>query len=91
MTIWYDILFIVKSVSKKQCNMQVDVAIDQLKGLTSIKILISTKEIAYEIEIEHKFNETHVISRKRQFDKNLDDESIIQSIEESFRIIILFT
>ena len=35
MTIWYDILFVVNSVSKnlQLKDMQIDVAIDQLKGL----------------------------------------------------------
>ena len=37
MTIWYDILFVVNSVSKnlQSKNMHIDVAIDQLKGLMS--------------------------------------------------------
>ena len=37
MTIWYDILFAVNSVSKnlQSKNMHIDVAIDQLKGLMS--------------------------------------------------------
>ena len=37
MTIWYDILFVVNSVSKnlQSKNMHIDVAIDQLKGLIS--------------------------------------------------------
>ena len=37
MTIWYDILFVVNSVSKnlQLKNMHIDVAIDQLKGLIS--------------------------------------------------------
>ena len=36
-TIWYDILFVVNSVSKnlQLKNMHIDVAIDQLKGLIS--------------------------------------------------------
>ena len=37
MTIWYDILFAVNSISKnlQSKDMHIDVAIDQLKGLTS--------------------------------------------------------
>ena len=37
MTIWYDILFVVNSVSKnlQLKDMHIDVAIDQLKGLMS--------------------------------------------------------
>ena len=38
MTIWYDILFVVNSVSKnlQLKDIQIDVAIDQLKGLIYI-------------------------------------------------------
>ena len=97
-TIWYDILFVVNFVSKSLQNVdvQIDVAIDQLKGLISFfenhrdnrftSSIISSKEIANNMEIELKFHEKRVIHRKRQFDENLDDERIIQFAEESFRI-----
>ena len=41
MTIWYDILFAVNSVSKnlQSKDMHIDVAIDQLKGLMSFFFL----------------------------------------------------
>ena len=65
MTIWYDILFVVNSVSKnlQSKDMQIDVAIDQLKGLISFFFLkyrenvftsamISSKDIATKMEIE---------------------------------------
>ncbi|KAH9745621.1 TTF-type domain-containing protein [Citrus sinensis] len=62
--IWYDILFAVNTVSKRlqKEDMQIDAAINQLKGLTSFfenyrensfaSAMISVKEIANEMEIE---------------------------------------
>ncbi|XP_058740955.1 uncharacterized protein LOC131613289 [Vicia villosa] len=96
MTIWYEILFAVNSVSKNmQSNdMCIDVAIDQLKGLVSFfekyrengfeNALISTKEIAIEMNIEPKFREKRIIRRKKQFDEIIDNE-VIKSPEESFK------
>ena len=65
MTIWYDILFVVNSVSKnlQSKDMQIDVAIDQLRGLISFFLkkyrengftsaMISSKDIATKMEIE---------------------------------------
>ena len=101
MTIWYDILFAVNSVSKnlQSKDMHIDVAIDQLKGLISfffkyredrfISAMISPKEIAIKMEIKPIFHEKHIIRRKKQFDENVNDE-ITQSAEESFRINCFF-
>ena len=64
MTIWYDILFAVNSVSKnlQSKDMHIDVAIDQLKGLISYfkgyrenglhLQWIHLKKIALEMKIE---------------------------------------
>ena len=65
MTIWYDILFVVNSVSKnlQLKDMHIDVAIDQLKCLMSFFFfknrkdgftfaMISSKDIATKMEIE---------------------------------------
>ncbi|KAK4586177.1 hypothetical protein RGQ29_023396 [Quercus rubra] len=96
MTIWYDILFAVNSVSKnlQSKDMHIDIAIDQLKGLISFlkkyredgftSAMISSKEIAIKMEIEPIFHEKHIIRRKKQFDENVNDE-ITQSAEESCR------
>ena len=97
MTIWYDILFAVNSVSKnlQSKDMHINIAIDQLKGLISFfkkyredgftSAMISSKEIAIKMEIEPIFHEKRIIRRKKQFDENVNDE-ITQSAEESFRI-----
>ncbi|KAL2989744.1 hypothetical protein AAZX31_11G155500 [Glycine max] len=73
MTIWYDILFAVNLVP-----------IEQLKGLLSFfekyrengfeNALISTKEIAFEMDIEPKVCEKRISRRKKQFDENVEDE-----------------
>ncbi|KAL4622082.1 hypothetical protein ACB092_06G271700 [Castanea dentata] len=97
MTIWYDILFAVNSVSKnlQSKDMHIDVAIDQLKGLMSFlkkyredgftSAMDSSKEIATKMEIEPIFREKRIIRRKKQFDENVNDETT-QSAEEYFRI-----
>ena len=97
MTIWYDILFAVNSVSKnlQSKDMHIDVAIDQLKGLISYfkeyrengftSAMNSSKKIALEIEIEPVFCEKCIIHKKKQFDENVHNE-ITRSAEESFRI-----
>jgi hypothetical protein len=87
MTIWYDILFAINTVSKtlQSKDMHIDVAIDQLKcfisyfknyrenGFTSA--MISSKEVATKMEIEHVFHEKRIICRKKQFDEIANDES----------------
>jgi hypothetical protein len=97
MTIWYDILFAVNSVSKnlQSKDMCIDEAIEQLEGLLSFfekyrengfeNALISAKEIAFEMDIEPKFREKRISRRKKQFDENVEDE-IVKSLQESFRI-----
>jgi hypothetical protein len=97
MTIWYDILFVINTVSKnlQSKDMHIDVAIDQLEGLISYfktyrengfaSAMISSKEIATIMEIEHVFRERRVSRRKKQFNEDANDE-ITQSAEESFRI-----
>ena len=97
-TIWYDILFAVNSVSKnlQSKDMNIDVAIDQLKGLMSFlkkkyredgftSAMNSSKEIASKMEIEPIFREKRIIRRKKQFYENVNDETT-QSTEEYFRI-----
>jgi hypothetical protein len=65
--------------------MHIDVAIDQLEGLISYfknyretgftYAMISSKEIATKMEIEHTFREKCIIHRKKQFDKNVNDKT----------------
>ena len=98
MTIWFDILFAVNSVSKnlQSKNMDIDNAINQLNGLVSffenyrkegfVSAMITTKEISNEMGIEPKFCEKRTIRRKKQYDENSDDGQIVKSGEESFRI-----
>jgi hypothetical protein len=97
MTTWYDILFAVNTVSKnlQSKDMHIDVTIDQLEGFTSYfknyretrftSIIISSKEIATKMKIEHTFHGKRIIHRKKRFDKNANDETT-QSAEESFKI-----
>ena len=69
--------------------MCIDEAIEQLKGLLSFfeqyrkngleNALISTKEIAFEMDIELKFRKKHISRRKKQFDENVEDE-IVKSL-----------
>jgi hypothetical protein len=47
--------------------------------------MISFKEIATIMVIEHVFHERCIIRRKKQFDENTNDE-ITQFAKESFRI-----
>jgi hypothetical protein len=44
--------------------------------------MISSKEIATKMEIEHAFHEKRIIHRMKQFDENANGESV----EKSFRI-----
>ncbi|KAL5184134.1 Zinc finger MYM-type protein 1 [Glycine soja] len=84
MNIWYDILFAVNSISMimQSKDMNIDVAIDHLRGLiTYLKnyrengfasALESTKEMTIEMDIEPKYNEKHqsisfIESRFEQF------------------------
>ena len=75
MVIWYDLLFSVDSMSKnlQKEDTHIDTAIDQLKGIIYffenyredglVPAIISAKEIACAMKIEHKFNEKRVIRR----------------------------
>ena len=97
MNIWYDILFAVNTVSTnlQSKDMHIDVAIDQLKGFISFlesyrengfySALISSKEIALEMEIEPVFREKRKIFRKKQFG-DTSENAVTLSAEESFRI-----
>ncbi|KAK4729464.1 hypothetical protein R3W88_022452 [Solanum pinnatisectum] len=71
MTIWYDVLFVVNSISKnlQSKDMHIDVAIDQLRGLVSFlktyreevftSAMILAKKIALEMNIEPIFRKKH--------------------------------
>ncbi|KAM3684352.1 hypothetical protein ACJW31_11G037600 [Castanea mollissima] len=97
MTIWYNIVFAVNSVSKtlQSKDMHIDVAIDQLKGLISYfkeykengftSAMNSSKKITFEMEIETVFREKHIIHRKKQFDEIVHNE-ITRFTKEYFRI-----
>jgi len=101
MNIWYNILFAVNSMRKnlQSKEMCIDEVIEQLKGLLSFfekyrengfeNALISSKEIAFKMNIETKFREKRIRQRKKQFDKNIDNE-IVKSLQESFRINYFF-
>ena len=77
MTIWYNILFAVNSVSRslQSTDMHIDIAIEQLKDLLSFfekyredgfaSAIISSKEIASEMKIEPKFHDKRIIRRKK--------------------------
>ena len=97
MTILYNILFAINSVSKNSQSkgMHIDVVIDQLKGLISYfkgyrenglhLQWIHLKKIALEMKIEPVFHEKRIIHRKKKFDENVHYETT-RSAEESFRI-----
>jgi len=101
MTIWYDILFAMNSVSKnlQSKDMCINMAIEQLKGLLSFfetyrengfeNVFISAKEIASEMDVEPKFREKRTSRKKKQFDENIENE-VIKSPQESFRIDYFF-
>nr|KYP34700.1 hypothetical protein KK1_044329 [Cajanus cajan] len=75
MTIWYDIIFVVNSVSK---NLQMY----RENGFENA--LIFAKEIAFKMDVESKFCEKHINYKKKQFDESVENE-IVKSIQESFR------
>ena len=76
MTIWYDILFTVNSVSKnlQSKDMCINMAIKQLKGFLSFfetyrengfeNAFISAKEIVSEMDVEPKFCEKRISREK---------------------------
>ncbi|KAI8541987.1 hypothetical protein RHMOL_Rhmol08G0104100 [Rhododendron molle] len=95
MIIWHNLLFVVNVVSKtlQSKDMQIDVAIDQLKGLLKFlgnyrengfaEAMTEAKEVAVQMGIEPMFEEKRIVCRKRH--KN-DVEEVRQSAEESFRV-----
>ncbi|KAL6126146.1 hypothetical protein ACLB2K_074197 [Fragaria x ananassa] len=97
MVIWYELLHAINTVSKilQAENMDIDVAIEQLKGLLLFvqdyresgfdKAMVEAKRMASDLGIEAVFREKRVIRRKRQFDEISSDE-VTQSPEESFRV-----
>ena len=100
MNIWYDILFAVNFVSKimQSKDMNIDVAIDHLRGLITyvknyremiLHLLESIKEMTIEMDIDLKFNEKRKIHRKKHFDDIVSDE-IAYSIEDSFHVDSFF-
>ncbi|XP_042410187.1 zinc finger MYM-type protein 1-like [Zingiber officinale] len=97
MVIWYKLLYEINIVSKflQAENMDIDIAIRQLKGLISSlqefresgfdQALIEAEHIASEMGIEPIFREKRIIRRKRQFDE-INSEEVTQSPKESFRV-----
>lgn len=98
MNIWYEILFVVNSVSESLQleNMHIDLAMDKLKGLFSYfknywengfnSALYLSKQVAVEMEIEPTFRKKRVIHRKKQFDEIDENAEEVKSAEESFKI-----
>ncbi|XP_020247479.1 uncharacterized protein LOC109825149 [Asparagus officinalis] len=97
MIVWHNLLFAVNYVSNflQKEDIQIDIAIDQLNGLILFfekyrengfkEAITEAKKIASEMEIEVVFREKRIIRRKRQFDENATEETIL-SPEESFRV-----
>ena len=97
MVIWYNLLFVVNTVSKflQREDMQIDVAIENLKGLIAfleryrdvgfMEAMVEAKEIASTMGIEPVFVEKRIVCRKKQFDEDVSEE-VNQSAEESFRV-----
>ncbi|KAL2957242.1 hypothetical protein AAZX31_18G134100 [Glycine max] len=100
MNIWYDILFVVNSVSKilQSKGMHIDVAIDHLKGLiTYLKhyrengfalALEFTEKMAIKMDIEPKFCEKHqsINSIETRFEQFLQYETIFGFLFDSKKI-----
>ena len=94
--IWYDILFAVNTVSKslQSANMQLDVAVQQIKGLVTYltkyqdtgfhSAMNTAKEIASAMDVEQVFKQNRNRRRKRQFDYESRDEGML-SAEQAFR------
>lgn len=97
MIIWHNLLFATNVVSKilKAEDMDIDTAINQLKGLISffenyretgfLEAKIEATEIANTMGVEPVFPEKRIIHRKKQFDES-SSEDVLQSAEECFRI-----
>ena len=97
MVIWYKLLQYINIVSKflQAENMEIDVAIGQLRGLISAleeyrecgfdQAMTEAEHIASEMGIAAAFPEKRIIKRKRQFDET-NSEEVTQSTKESFRV-----
>ncbi|XP_020242687.1 zinc finger MYM-type protein 1-like [Asparagus officinalis] len=96
MIIWFDILNAINKISKimQSEDMQIDVAIDLLRGLISFfesyrengfeAAMVEAKEIAIRMKVEPIFREHIIIHRKKHFDENASKE-MAMTTEESFR------
>ncbi|XP_059169366.1 zinc finger MYM-type protein 1-like [Physella acuta] len=94
--IWYDILFAVNTVSKslQSADMQLDVAIQQIKGLVTYltnyrengfnSAMITAKEIAKAMDVDQVFKQKRSRKRKRQFEYESTDDSTLSG-EDEFR------
>ncbi|XP_038697967.1 zinc finger MYM-type protein 1-like [Tripterygium wilfordii] len=95
--IWYNLLFAVNTVSKtlQAEDMDIKIAVEKLRGLILffeqyretgfVEAIIEAKEIASAMDIEPVFKTKRLIRRKRQFDE-INNEDLIRSVEESFRV-----
>jgi hypothetical protein len=98
MVIWYEILYAFNKVSKllQSDDMQIDVAIAEVKGLMAwvehfrengfTDAIIAAKEIADTLQVEPVFPERRQIQRKRFFDENISESAPSTSGEEYFRV-----
>ncbi|XP_024176587.1 uncharacterized protein LOC112182340 isoform X2 [Rosa chinensis] len=87
MVIWYEMLFAFNRVSKvlQSNNMQINVAIAEVKGLISwldkfretgfTDAIITAKEIAAALDVDPVFQEKRPIQRKRFFDESGSEPS----------------
>ncbi|XP_038715872.1 zinc finger MYM-type protein 1-like [Tripterygium wilfordii] len=95
--IWYNLLFAVNTISKtlQAEDMDIKIAVEKLRGLILffeqyreigfVEAIIEAKEIASAMDIELVFKTKRLIRRKRQFDET-NNEDLIHSVEESFRV-----
>ena len=93
MVIWHDILLKINLVSKKlqSKDMCIDAALKNLEGLISFfenyrengfaSAMIEAKNIACDMGIEPEFPKKRQSHRKKQFNENINDETV-QSVEE---------
>ncbi|XP_060959309.1 uncharacterized protein LOC115720250 [Cannabis sativa] len=97
LVIWYDLLSAVNKVSivLQSEDMQIDVAIRQLKTLLSFlqkyretgfeETMVAATKIASEMKIEPVFIEKRTCHRKKQFDESTSN-AVVQSPVDSFKI-----
>ncbi|KAI3709113.1 hypothetical protein L2E82_38872 [Cichorium intybus] len=96
--IWFQILYMVNLVSKKlqSKDMTLDVAIKEVNVLIEFfekfretgfsKAIDDAKELSIDMDIDPIFSQKRHICRKKQFDENLDNEDVILSVEEKFKV-----